>query len=327
LRHNPWSRFVTEEKESLRVMKPKIIVIAGPTGAGKSHVALELALKIDAEIIVADSVQVCRYMDIGTAKPTSWERALVPHHLLDIIDPDESFSAGAFRDAAQKVIAGLQQKKRNILVCGGTGLYLKALIRGLFRGPGKSDGLRQRFRTQEAEHGERYLHNELEKIDPLAAQRIHPKDSFRIIRALEIFHLTGTPPSQHYAGHAFQDARYDYLQIGLQWDRALLYERIEKRCDQMVANGIVDEVCRLHSRGYHSGLKSMQSLGYRHIGAFLEGLISLEEAVRTLKRDTRRYAKRQLTWFRADPSITWIDDPISNFPSIEKTVTDFLSQP
>jgi len=308
-------------------MKPKIIVIAGPTGAGKSHVALELAPKIEAEIIVADSVQVYRYMDIGTAKPTARDKALVPHHLLDLIDPDESFSAGAFRDVAEKVIAELHRKQKNILVCGGTGLYLKALIRGLFRGPGKNEALRRSLETREVEHGEGYLHNELERIDPLSAQRIHPKDTFRIIRALEIFHSTGAPPSQHYSEHAFQETRYDYLQIGFQWDRPLLYERIEKRCDHMVANGFVEEVHTLRARGYHLGLKSMQSLGYRHIGAFLEGRTTLEEAIRTMKRDTRRYAKRQLTWFRADPSVIWVDNPLDNLRLIEKTVVNFLPQP
>ena len=288
--------------------------------------ALELAPKIDAEIIVADSVQVYRYMDIGTAKPTSRDRALVPHHLLDIIDPDESFSAGAFRDLARNVVAVLQKKKKNILVCGGTGLYIKTLIRGLFRGPGKSEALRRNLRTQEAEHGEGYLYNQLEEIDPLSALRIHPKDTFRIIRALEIFYLTGTPSSHHYSAHAFQDARYEYLQIGLQWDRPDLYERIEKRCDQMVANGLVEEVRSLRSRGYHSGLKSMRSLGYRQIGSFLEGHSTLEEAIRTIKRDTRRYAKRQLTWFRADPAVTWVHNPLDNLDCIEKTVAHFLAQ-
>jgi len=308
-------------------VKQKIIVIAGPTAGGKSQVALELAPRIDAEIIVADSVQVYRYMDIGTAKPTSRDRDLVPHHLLDIVDPDESFGAGAFRDLAHTVVAKIQRNKKNILVCGGTGLYIKALTRGLFRGPGKDEPLRQNLRAQEAERGEGYLYNELKKIDPRSAQRIHPKDTFRIIRALEIFHLTGTPPSQHYSAHAFQDTRYEYVQIGLQWDRTDIYERIEKRCDQMVADGLVEEVRSLRSRGYHSGLKSMQSLGYRHIGTFLDGHTTLEEAVSTMKRDTRRYAKRQLTWFRADPSVIWVDNPLDRFDHIERTVAHFLAQP
>lgn len=305
-------------------MKPKIVVIAGPTGAGKSHVALDLALTIDAEIIVADSMQVYRYMDIGTAKPTARDRALVSHHLLDIIDPDESFSAGTFRDSAQKAIDLIHEKGKHVLVCGGTGLYIKALIRGLFRGPGKSKALRQDLQAQEAEHGEGYLYKELKKTDPLSAQRIHPNDTFRIIRALEIFHLTGVPPSQHHSAHAFQDARYEYVQIGLQWERADLYERIEKRCDQMVADGFVEEVRSLRSRGYHSGLKSMQSLGYRHIGSFLEGRCTLEEAITTIKRDTKHYAKRQLTWFRADPTVTWIDNPLHHADHIRETVTHFL---
>jgi len=312
------------EEEKTKKPEAKIVIISGPTGAGKSQLALKLAQSIDGEIIVADSMQIYRYMDIGTAKPTPEERALVPHHLVDVIDPDESFSAARFRDMARKAINSIQKKGKKALVCGGTGLYIKALIRGLFSGPGENKKLRQDLRAQEAKYGEGYLYEKLKKVDPPSALRIHPKDTFRIIRALEIYYLTGLPASFHYSQHAFQDNQYEYLQISIQWERDILYDRIDKRCDQMIANGFIDEVKSLLDRGYHSGLKSMQSLGYRHLCSYLEGHTTLKEAIRTMKRDTRHYAKRQLTWLRADPSIVWVNNPLDSFDYIERLIKKFL---
>lgn len=306
-------------------MKIKIVAIVGPTGVGKSQFALELAQRIDGEIVVADSVQVYRYLNIGTAKPTPQERALIPHHLIDIIDPDKNFSAGQFRVMAEKVITLIHEKKKKILVCGGTGLYVKALIRGLFSYSEGSETLRQRLRVQEAQEGEGYLYEQLKKVDPTSAARIHPHDMFRIIRALEISYLTGVPIFRHHSHHAFQDVRYEYVQIGISMDRAILYDRIDQRCDQMMEEGFLDEVRSLLARGYHAGLNSMQSLGYRHLCAYLAGQTTLEEAVKTMKRDTRRFAKRQLTWFRADPGIVWINEPIKNFREVEALLKIFFS--
>jgi len=314
------------KKRKEREIEPKIVVIVGPTGVGKSQFALELAQRIDGEIIVADSMQVYRYMDIGTAKPTPQEMSRVPHHLVDIIKPDESFSAGRFRDIAHKIIISLQEKKKHVLVCGGTGLYIKGLIRGLFSGPGGSEELRRDLRIQEAQYGKGYLYEQLKKIDPLSTRRIYPKDMFRIIRALEIYQVTGLPPSYFYSQHAFRESRYKFMQIGLQMDRTLLYDRIEKRCDQMLANGFIDEVKSLLARGYHSGLKSMRSLGYRHLCSYLEGQTTLQEAIRTMKRDTRHYAKRQVTWFRADSSIIWVNDPLKYFSHVEGIIKNFLAR-
>ncbi|HPD60418.1 MAG TPA: tRNA (adenosine(37)-N6)-dimethylallyltransferase MiaA [Thermodesulfobacteriota bacterium] len=305
-------------------MQPKIVLIVGPTGAGKTQLALEIAQKIDAEIVAADSMQIYRYMDIGTAKPTPQEQALIPHYLLDIIDPDQDFSAGLYQNLARRAIDSIRQKGKRVLVCGGTGLYIKSLLHGFFPETQKNEVIDRELRAQEAQKGEGYLYHELARVDPVSALRIHPKDTFRIIRALEVFYLTGLPISEHHKKHAFKETNYDYLQIGIQGDRSSLYDRINLRCEQMIKEGFIEEVRSLRNRGYHAELKSMQSLGYRHIGAFLDDKISLEEALRTMKRDTRRFAKRQLTWFRADASIVWIENPLKNLNQIEKLINNFL---
>jgi len=305
-------------------LKPKIIFIVGPTGAGKTQLALETAQKINAEIVAADSMQIYRYMDIGTAKPTPQEQAIVSHHLLDIIDPDQDFSAGLYQTVASKTIESILLRNKRVLVCGGTGLYIKSLIHGFFPGAQENRAIDQELRAQEAQRGEGYLYHELIKVDPAYALRIHPKDTFRIIRALEVYFLTGLPISEHHEKHAFKETRYEYLQIGIQWDRSLLYDRINIRCEQMIKDGFIEEVRSLLTRGYHSGLKSMQSLGYRHICAFLEDKIPLDETMRSMKRDTRRFAKRQLTWFRSDDSIVWVENPLENLNQIEKMIKEFF---
>jgi len=307
-----------------KVLKPKIVLIVGPTGAGKTQLALEIAQKISGEIVAADSMQIYRYMDIGTAKPTPQEQALVSHYLLDLIDPDQDFSAGHYQNVASKSIDSILQKEKRVLVCGGTGLYIKSLIHGFFPGAQEDRAIDQELRTQEAQRGEGYLYHELTKVDPASALRIHPKDTFRVIRALEVYYLTGLPISEHHEKHAFKETRYEYLQIGIRWDRSFLYNRINLRCEQMIKDGFIEEVRSLRARGYHSELKSMQSLGYRHMCAFLDDKISLEEAMRSMKRDTRRFAKRQLTWFRADASIVWVENPLKNLTQIEKLIKDFL---
>lgn len=310
-------------REGVRV-KPKIVIITGPTGVGKSQFALELAELLKGEIIVADSVQVYRFMDIGTAKPTATERARVPHHLVDLIDPDQDFSAGQFRTAAHKAIAEVRKRGKHVLICGGTGLYLKTLLRGLVPGPQGDKQLRAELYALEDCHGRGYLHSRLRVVDPGSALRIHQNDTFRIVRALEIYHATGAPASAHQRLHGFQDLRYEFLQLGLCLDRPLLYKRIDTRCDRMVEEGLVDEVRALLSRGYGPELKSMQSLGYRHMCAYLRGEATWDEALGGMKRDTRRFAKRQLTWFRADPSIVWVPPFPRNFEITAERVKSFL---
>jgi tRNA dimethylallyltransferase len=305
-------------------LKRKLVIILGPTGIGKTPLVLGLAQIMGAEIVAADSVQVYRYMDIGSAKATREEQALVPHHLIDVVDPDEEYSAGRYREEAQRAVTLVSENGRLVLVSGGTGFYIKALVRGLFAQPQPQEKYREELRSLEAKEGKGYLYRELIKVDPETAEKIHPNDTYRTMRALEVYHLSGTPLSEHHASHEFQDSMYDFLQVGLFLEREQLYRRINERCDRMMAEGFLDEVHSLMDRGYHAGLKSMQSLGYRHLCNYLEAPISLEDTVRIMQRDTRRYAKRQMTWFRSDPSIVWVNKGRSALGEIEKLVTEFL---
>jgi tRNA dimethylallyltransferase len=287
--------------------RPKLVIISGPTCVGKTGVAVSLAEPLGAEIISADAVQVYRHMNIGTAKPTAEEQRRVRHHLVDVVDPDESFSAARFKALADEAIEDLDAQGRPAFVVGGTGLYIKALVWGLFAGPGHDEETRQRLRREAETLGARALHDRLQAFDPEAAGRIHPNDTYRIIRALEVHEVTGEPISQHQKGHGFEDARYTILWIGLTLDRDILYDRINRRVDAMVAAGLEREVRRLLDQGYPSSLRSMQSIGYRHMADYLEGRVPWDEMLRLLKRDTRRFAKRQLTWFRACPQIEWLE--------------------
>lgn len=303
--------------------RPKLVGIVGPTATGKSSLALELAQRFRGEIISGDSVQVYRGMDIGTAKPSTKDRRIIPHHLVDILDPDENYSAALFRQGADNIIGELHKRKATIFVVGGSGLYLKALTRGLFRGPAANAELRWVLQKKAEREGSEVLHHELQKLDPEAASRIHPHDRFRIIRALEVYSLGRKPISLFQREHGFRDAPYDVLKIGLCCERKDLYRRIEIRVDRMVEMGWVDEVRSLLNQGYGPGLKSMQSLGYRHILSHLFGDLTLKEAIHLVKRDTRRYAKRQITWFKADPEIFWFPVNQENFHTIESMVQRF----
>ncbi len=284
---------------------PKVIVLCGPTGVGKTATALSLAKGLSAEIVNADSMQVYRFMDIGTAKPTAEERKAVRHHLVDVLDPDAPFSAAAYAAAARNVIETLHQNGIVPIIVGGTGLYVKALLYGLFKEAPKDPTLRTRLRAEMAASGIGPMHARLQSLDPDAARRIHPNDAYRILRALETHASTHVPLSQHHAAHRFACPAYDALKIGLTLEREALYDRINRRVDQMLVGGFLGEVQFLLGRGYSPRLKSMQAIGYRHMVRFLEGKLSWEDAVATLKRDTRRYAKRQWTWFRADPDMLW----------------------
>ena len=285
--------------------KPNIIVVCGPTGIGKTTIAIELALAYRGEIISADSMQIYRHMNIGTAKPTPEERAAVPHHMIDIAAPDEPFDAARFAREAREKIAALTARKALPFIAGGTGLYIKSLTQGIFRAKTTDPERRGQLKKEMERLGPAALHRRLEQLDPQAARRIHPNDRFRIIRAIEVFETTGKPISDHHSEHQFGEAPFRALKIGLEMERAALYERIDRRVDIMLDMGLLAEVRRLLEMGYPSGLKSMKSIGYRHMADFLEGRASWEEAVRTLKRDTRRYAKRQYTWFKADPEVLW----------------------
>jgi tRNA dimethylallyltransferase len=258
------------------------------------------------EIINADSMQVYRYLDIGTSKPTPVQQESVPHHLLSIINPDEDFSAAQFMARARHAIADISARGLLPLVVGGTGLYIRALTRGLFTAPEKSEELRTELRHTAEQEGKESLYKLLQEQDPLSAQKINPHDVVRIIRALEVLYLTGVPISRHQQAHAFDDTPYSVLKIGLMRDRSELYHRIEERVERMIGEGLREEVQSVLARGYTSSLKSLQSIGYKQMAAFIEGHLSWEKALRAMKRDTKRFAKRQLTWFRHDPDIAWI---------------------
>jgi tRNA dimethylallyltransferase len=287
--------------------KPRLICIVGPTGVGKSGMALELAGRWGGEIVSADSMQVYRHMDIGTAKPTPEERRRIPHHLLDVVDPAEPFDASRYIGLANGVIARLYRDQKPIFVVGGTGLYIRALLGGLIDGPGADEVLRRELKKEMKNFGKEHLYEILRAKDGRAAAQIHPHDGVRIIRALEVLELTGRSIVEHREEHCFREAPYEALRIGLRLDRERLNDRIDLRTDRMIAEGFVEEVRRLLDSGYGESLKAMQSLGYRQMVSFLAGRQSLEEAVRLIKRDTRRYAKRQMTWFDADRDVVWID--------------------
>lgn len=286
--------------------KPNVIVICGPTGIGKTAAAIKVAEVFGGQIISADSMQIYRHMDIGTAKPTPEEKARVPHYMIDIVDPDEDFDAAMFAQVARKKIAELDEKQIPAIVAGGTGFYIKSLVHGLFQGVTADSEIRTRLKQEAAINGGECLHERLRQYDPDTAAKIHPNDVFRIVRAIEVYEITGKPLSEYHETHQFSEEPFHVLKIGLDMEREMLYERINRRVDAMIAAGFEDEVRKLLDMGYSPELKSMQSIGYRHLAEFILGKMSYEEAVRTLKRDTRRYAKRQMTWFKADPQIIWM---------------------
>jgi tRNA dimethylallyltransferase len=302
--------------------KPKVIVICGPTGIGKTSVGIRLAENAGGEIISADSMQIYRCMDIGTAKPTADEQNRIPHHLIDIVDPDEDFDAVRFAKLARERVMQLHHRGVMPFVVGGTGLYIKALLQGLFHSNPVDPAIRERLNKEAAENGSSGLYDRLQRVDPDTADRLHPNDTYRIIRALETIESSGRSISEHHQDHRFEDEPFNTLKIGLQMDRQALYDRIDQRVDLMIEAGLVDEVKKLLELGYSADLKSMQSIGYRHIVDFIEGRLSRDECVRTLKRDTRRFAKRQFTWFGADQQIKWYEP--DQLIEIVKLVEGFL---
>ncbi|THB81506.1 MAG: tRNA (adenosine(37)-N6)-dimethylallyltransferase MiaA [Desulfobacteraceae bacterium] len=287
-------------------MKIKAVVICGPTGIGKTSFAIELARMFNGEIINADSMQIYKYMDIGTAKPTREELALARHHMVDIVTPDETFDAGAFAAESAHIISELHQQDKLPIIAGGTGLYIKSLLYGLFRTKPADQTVLSRLELELETSGSHALYDRLAECDPKAAQKIHPNDGFRIIRALEVFETSGKPISQHQGAHQFRGSDYDTVKIGLQMDRKKLYQRINTRVDLMMEQGLVQEVERLVDMGYDFDLKPMQSIGYKHAGMVLKQESTLERAVELLKRDTRRYAKRQFTWFSHQENCQWL---------------------
>lgn len=304
-----------------------VVMLAGPTAIGKTALALALAEEIGGEIIGADSTQVYRYLDIGSAKPTPEERRRVPHHLIDYVEPDTEYNAGIFVRDCRQAVAGIHARSRIPIITGGTGLYFTSYIEGIFEMPPVPDVLRQEIRKQVlADRAAMYDH--LLTVDPGAAARVHINDTQRLTRALEIHAVCGRPWSELVAEHGLsrrqnrERLRPRMLYIGLERPRSELYARIDRRCLQMVADGLLDEVRSLLDRGLAPELPAMRSLGYRHMIQVVNGALGLDEAIELMARDTRRYAKRQMTWFRGDPDIEWHE--VTQEQTIIDRVVDFI---
>ncbi|OGW49543.1 MAG: tRNA (adenosine(37)-N6)-dimethylallyltransferase MiaA [Nitrospirae bacterium RBG_19FT_COMBO_42_15] len=287
-----------------------ILVIVGPTAVGKTRIAIELAKELNGEIISADSRQIYKGMDIGTAKPSKDEQAAVKHHMLNVVEPDEHFSVGEYKRNAEKIIEGIWQRKRLPIIAGGTGLYIRAVIDGLWEGPKADYELRDKLKKEEETFGKGYLYKKLKEVDPETAEKTKPNDLVRIVRSLEVYYKEGKTISHFHRLHGFQEKNYNIMFIGLTMDRGRLYKKIEERVDEMINSGLIDEVKALLKKEYNENISSMTGVGYRQAIGYLKGDYNLEEAVRLIKRDTKRYAKRQYTWFNKDKRIEWsnIDD-------------------
>jgi len=289
------------------------VILLGPTASGKTEVSLSLAKKIGGEIICADSMQVYRHMDIGTAKPSRSQTRLVRHHLLDIKTPDENFSAGEFKQLAEKAILSIIRRKGTPIITGGTGLYIKTITDGLCPVPGEDKKTREHLARLASKHGNMYLYRRLARIDPETAKKTHSNNLKRIIRSLEIYTLTGHKPSSLHA----QNRRIScsFKMFGLKWERGALYRRIDGRVEEMIKEGLIAEAKKLLKMGYGPSFRSMQSIGYRHATEFLMGKYDFNTMGILMKRDTRRYAKRQMTWWRKDGRIRWIEMNDSTTPN------------
>ena len=287
-------------------MKNQVIIITGPTASGKTNLALKLAEQLDIEIINADSRQVYKFMDIGTAKPTLEERSKVTHHFVDHINPDEHFDAGLFGQEGRIIIKNILKTGKTPVIAGGSGLYIRSLVDGLFEGPKQDETIRLQLSSRIETEGITSLLDELQKVDPQSAKKLLPTNIHRIIRALEVYYLTGKSITQLQQENKI-DIDFSPAFFGLDWNRRILYERIDKRTLTMIETGLLDEVKKLLAMGYVKELKAFQTVGYKEPIAYLEGKISHEEMIMQIQQFSRNYAKRQLTWFRADERIKWLD--------------------
>lgn len=303
--------------------KPKLIVIAGPTASGKTSLAVDLAEYFNGEIISADSMQVYRRMDIGTAKPTREEMRGIPHHMIDIVDPDHEFNVSCYRSMAGPIIKGAIEGGKKCFAVGGTGLYLKALLRGIMECPPTDPFLREDLNMKWEKYGQDFMYRELRRLDPEAASRIHPNDRVRLLRSLEIIRLTDRKFTELTVGHGFKESYYQTLKFFLETERDKLYKRINERSLSMVDKGLVEETGRLIDMGYSPDLKPMKSIGYRHAVGLIRGIWNKKKMISELQKDTRRYAKRQLTWFRTDNELIRVSPENSSL--IVKMVKMFFS--
>jgi tRNA dimethylallyltransferase len=303
---------------------PTILVIVGPTASGKTSLALDIARRIPSEIISADSRQVYKFLTIGTAKPAPEELKQVKHHFIDEISPDRHFSGGEFGIEGRIRIQEITNNRKLPIVAGGTGLYIRSLVDGLFSGPGKEEDIREEIEARMESEGAEILLEELRQVDPEAAARMLPSNQRRIIRALEVYYATGKPISQHHGEHQ-REPYFNAVFVGLQWERKALYERINLRVDAMLAAGFLDEVRGLLALGYDDRQKSLQTVGYKEAFAYLRNETDYDRMVELMKQNTRRFAKRQLTWFRKDKRIRWFDIREANdIPGIGEKVLILL---
>jgi tRNA dimethylallyltransferase len=305
-------------------MKKPVLLLVGPTGVGKTAVSLELSQKLDAEIVSADSRQIYRGMTIGTAKPTPEQLRIAPHHFIDIRNPDEYYSAGQYSREARSCIAEIIARGKQPIVVGGSGLYIRALVDGLFSPRISDEETKADLKKQASEYGIDVLHETLRRVDPITAGRLNPTDTQRILRALEVHQLTGRPFSE-FQELPPQPADFAAVFVGLTMERRLLYERIDTRVDAMLDAGFLDEVRDLQSRGYGLHLNALQTVGYKEAFLFLENELSYAEMVRLMKQKSRNYAKRQLTWFRKDQRVSWI--PLDTRANTAEVVFERFAQP
>ena len=295
------------KKETPKNRTVPLLVIVGPTAVGKTKVSVELAERIGGEIVSADSRQVYRFMDIGTAKPAPTDMRRIPHHMIDVVNPDEEYTAADYSRGAHVAIKSIFEKGRIPIMVGGSGLYIRAVIDGIFPGPGSDTKIREKLEKEAEESELSSLYDRLCKVDPVASSRIHPNDKRRIIRALEIFEATGRPISLLQEQGKKKEPKYNTVMIGLNRPRKELYGRIEERVEEIFDHGFIEEAKRLLEKGYEESLISMEALGYREVIKFLNGGIMLDLAKRKVKQNTCHYARRQLIWFRKDKRITWFN--------------------
>ena len=287
--------------------KIPLIVVAGPTASGKTSLAIDIAKTLDGEIVCADSMQIYKYMDIGTAKATRDEQAQCPHHLMDIVEPDCEFSVADYTELAHKTISDIISRGKTPIMCGGTGLYIDSVVNDVDFGEFENDyTLRRELEELAKKEGSQRLIDMLSEFDPLSAKKLHPNNLKRIIRAIEFYKVSGIPISEHQHMTKLKESRYNAVEFIIDRERCELYDRINRRVDIMMNEGLTDEVNMLIGRGYSPELNSMQGIGYKELIAYFDGKSTLDEAVDAIKQNSRRYAKRQLTWFRRNENIHWL---------------------
>jgi len=308
-------------------MNNKIIVIVGPTAVGKTYVSVELAKKLNTEVISADSMQIYKGMDVGTAKVSNEEKQGINHHMIDLINPDENYSVSDFKNDAENIIDNMLSENKTPVIVGGSGLYVNSLIYDLDFGNAKSDNkLRDYYTYYYEEHGQDALYEKLRKIDPESAEKIHKNNVKRVVRALEVYDITGKKFSELNTDIRKQSNKYDCILVGLSMDRKILYERINQRVDKMLSDGLIEEVKSLLEKGYDKDLVSMQAIGYKEIIDYLERNVTLEDAVNILKRNTRRFAKRQYTWFLRDDNVKWFQvEDVNEIDMTLDKINDYIN--